>query len=247
VSTGFTAHRNTDGATGFMVDRLNFPDKETAKLIRDEYFERYHSTAKGLQIAELEGRLPVPLGGLSKGQKIFDPEELSVWWAENLDFSLLGDIDPELVHILETCPKKMIAFSNGPRAYVLRVLLEMGLSKVFPEENVFSVNDVLPACKPEPEAFEKVFEAIGVNDPSECVMIEDSMKNIRASKSLGMSTVLVAGRGRMTNTGNEYISELANAAEATKPGDAPDINDDSVDICIEVVKDLKKALPGLWE
>jgi hypothetical protein len=62
-----------------------------------------------------------------------------------------------------------------------------------------------------------------------------------------MSTVLVAGRGRMTNTGNEYISELANAAEATKPGDAPDINDDSVDICIEVVKDLKKALPGLWE
>lgn len=247
VSTGFTAHRNTDGATGFMVDKLNFPNKEQAKLIRDEYFERYHSTAKGLQIAELEGRLPIPPGGLSKGQKLFDPEELSTWWAENLDFSLLGDVDPELVHVLETCPKKMIAFSNGPRAYVLRVLSEMGLSKVFPEENVFSVNDVLPACKPEPEAFQKVFDAIGVQHPSECIMIEDSMKNIRASKRLGMSTILVVGKGRMSMEQKEYNSDLANAAEATKPGDAPDITDDSVDICIEVVKDMKKALPALWE
>ena len=29
-----------------MVDRLHFPSKEAAQILRDEYFERFHSTAK---------------------------------------------------------------------------------------------------------------------------------------------------------------------------------------------------------
>ena len=43
---GFTAHRNTEGATSFMVDKLYFPSKAEAQIVRDEYFKRYHSTAK---------------------------------------------------------------------------------------------------------------------------------------------------------------------------------------------------------
>jgi len=35
-----------------MVERLNFPDLDTAKRVRDEYFERYHATAKALTVAE---------------------------------------------------------------------------------------------------------------------------------------------------------------------------------------------------
>ena len=45
-SQGFTAHRNTEGATSFMVDKLYFPSKVEAQIVRDEYFKRYHSTAK---------------------------------------------------------------------------------------------------------------------------------------------------------------------------------------------------------
>jgi FMN phosphatase YigB (HAD superfamily) len=33
---------------------------------------------------------------------------------------------------------------------------------------------------------------------SECVMVEDSMKNVRAAKALGMGTVLISG----ADTGN---------------------------------------------
>ena len=44
--SGFTAHRNTDGATDFMVEKLHFPSKEAAQELRDEYFLKYHSTAK---------------------------------------------------------------------------------------------------------------------------------------------------------------------------------------------------------
>lgn len=133
-------------------------------------------------------------------------------------------------------------FSNGPRKYVLRALKEMGLDKVFPDDMVFAVNDVLPHCKPEKEAFQKVFDAIGVKDPSECLMVEDSMKNIRAAKELGMSTLLIAGLGRMKGKKDA----LADAGEATKAGDAPDVKDAAVDACIEHAREMKAALPGLW-
>ena len=227
-----------------MVGKLNFPDVQTAMTLRNKYFKKYHSTAKALAVAEEEGHLPIP-EDWPQGQKFFDANELSEWWAEKLNFTLLGEKDPELIEMLESCPLKMVAFSNGPRKYVLRVLKEMGLDKVFPEEMVFTVNDVLPYCKPEKEAFEFVFEKVGVKDPYECIMVEDSMKNIRAAKELGMSTLLIAGLGRLQNNEGDKNAH-ADAAEATKAGDAPDDKDPTVDCCIEHVREMKSVLPGLW-
>jgi len=228
-----------------MTSKLNFPDAQSAKTLRDKYFRKYHSTVKALAVADEEGQLPIP-DGWPAGKKFFEPNDLSEWWAEHLNFDLLGEKDAELIEMLESCPLKMVAFSNGPRKYVLRVLKEMGLGKVFPDEMVFTVTDVLPACKPEKVAFQKVFDAVGVTDPSQCVMVEDSMKNIRAAKELGMSTLLIAGLGRLKKTGNCEKDALADAAEATKSGDVPDDADPSVDVCIEHINEMKSALPGLW-
>jgi len=267
VGTGFTAHRNGWGAQNFMVEHLHFPSYEVAKQLRDEYFARYHSTAKALTIAEQEGKFPpLPPGAkLSSSQshtKRFDPRDLAEWWAHKLDFSLLRaannsktsqeeeDEYNKLRQILSTCPLQLIAFSNSPRKYALRVLKELKLDTYFPPEKVFAVDDTLPYCKPETEAFQKVLDAIGVKDPSQCVLIEDSMKNIRVAKSLGMKTVLVVGRGRLRpNHGDESAQsvEAAEAAELTKPGDAPNVADSAVDICIEHCGELKDVLPDLWE
>jgi len=38
--------RNTDCVTDFMVEKLHFPSKEAAQKLRDEYFFKYHATAK---------------------------------------------------------------------------------------------------------------------------------------------------------------------------------------------------------
>ncbi len=185
VGTGFTAHRNGEGATSFMVAKLNFKDLASAQIVRDEYFAKYHSTAKALTVAQREGTLPLDADG---NKPEFQTKDLAEWWATKLNFSLLGGPDPKIISMLESCPSNinLVAFSNGPRLYVLRVLRELGLDEVFPPEKVFAVDDVLPACKPEKEAFEKVLEKVGVKDASECIMVEDSMKNIRAAKDLGM-------------------------------------------------------------
>ena len=82
-----------------------------------------------------------------------------------------------------------------------------------------------PVCKPDVAAFATVLDKLGLQ-AGECVMIEDSMKNIRAAKRVGMRTVLV--RGRQTA---DAVSRAA--SEATKAGDAPEVNDPSVDCVID--------------
>jgi len=139
-----------------------------------------------------------------------------------------------------------VAFSNGPRKYVLRVLKELGLDGVFPPASVYAVDDVLPLCKPEPGAFREVLKRIGCADtPEECVMVEDSTKNVRAAAEIGMRTVLVAGKGRAG--GGMSAGGKAEAAEATKAGDAPDAGDPAVDVCVGTVQEMRDVLPGLWE
>jgi putative hydrolase of the HAD superfamily len=288
VGTGFTAHRNGEGAQSFMVSKLGFQTMEQAKVVRDEYFLRYHSTAKALTVAEEEGRFPGGTGTctgtgtdndndgtnnngtnnnngstpFNDNNRKFHTQDLAKWWATKLNFKLLGGKNQNIISILQSCPLNLIAFSNGPRMYVLRVLEEIGLlHTVFPPEKVFAVDDVMPYCKPEKKAFQIVLDRIGVTCPEECIMVEDSMKNTRVAKDLGMGTVLIAGLGRMqkhgtdandngtdaNGNGTDKAQALADEAEATKAGDAPDITDDAVDVCIESVAELQAALPlHLW-
>ena len=180
----------------------------------------------------------------------FDPDDLLSWWASNLDFSLLGGPDRNLIDAMNSFRLSgllLVAFSNSPRKYVLRVLREIGMEEFFPPSLIFGVDDILPLCKPESAAFERVLESAGISDPRECVMVEDSMKNIRAAKAMGMRTVLVAGRGRLGGVDDDdaTASRRAEAAEATKPGDAPERNDPSVNVVVEVCSDMAAAITGL--
>jgi len=243
VGTGFTAHRNTDGATDFMVEKLHFPSKEAAQELRDEYFLKYHSTAKGLRAAEEDGRLPkLPVGvSLQPGEKRFKPSDLDEYWATNLDFSMLGGpLDERSIETFESLSKsntQVVGFSNGPRLYVERVLKEIGLARFFEPEKLFGVTDVLPHCKPDRSSFELVLSKVSAR-PEQCIMVEDSMKNIRAAKALGMKTILIMGKGRK----HQSLNKNASLAEATKVGDAPDENDQAVDAAVESVAEIDTIL-----
>lgn len=184
-------------------------------------------------MAEIEGKLPplpdgttLPPGRTSR----FDADDLDEYWANNLDFALLNGSDPMCIETFDKIKEKLniVAFSNGPRKYVSRVLKEIGLDRFFPPKQLFAVNDVLPHCKPDPGSFRLVLDEVGAV-PEECIMVEDSMKNIRVAKSLGMRTILIVGRGRKQNNKSSGSQKSADDAEATKAGDAPDESDPAVD------------------
>ena len=204
--------------------------------------------SQGLTAAEADGRLPPPPAGtvLPDGRtNSFDPDELDEYWSRRLDFALLGGPDPECVEAFDTMtgnPRwnlNVVAFSNGPRRYVLRVLEEIGLIKFFAPDRVFGVTDVLPHCKPDVGSFERVLSSIGAR-PEETIMVEDSMKNVRAAKALGMRTILVVGRGRLRGGEEGPAIDAEAGAE-----DAPDETDPAVDAAIEVASEVGNVLK-MW-
>ena len=67
-----------------MVERLHFPNVESAKKVRDHYFEKYHATAKALQVAEAEGAFPPVPDGVIEKKPRFDPVDLAEFWAANV-------------------------------------------------------------------------------------------------------------------------------------------------------------------
>eukprot|EP00747_Dinoflagellata_sp_TGD_P167241 gnl/TRDRNA2_/TRDRNA2_191282_c0_seq1.p1 gnl/TRDRNA2_/TRDRNA2_191282_c0~~gnl/TRDRNA2_/TRDRNA2_191282_c0_seq1.p1 ORF type:complete len:267 (+),score=59.54 gnl/TRDRNA2_/TRDRNA2_191282_c0_seq1:45-803(+) len=227
VSSGFSDHRNGDVVTSFMVERLGFASKAEAKELRDEYFKKYHSTFKGLSVADDDGKLPKP----------FKREELGEWWAQHCGFEKYLKPDPAFIADLRSLRDvpglSLVVFSNSPRAYALRCLDFLGVREFFPDDRVFAVEDVRPACKPEAAAFEQVLAAVGCSSPSRAVMFEDSMKNVRACKAIGINTVL--------------IHETGTGGEATLLEDAPCPDDPAVDAVLSNVREVRAKLPGLWE
>lgn len=266
VASGFTAHRNGEIIWNYMVEHLRFENLETARSVRDEYFKIYHSTAKALTVAQADGKFP-------KGAPQFDAKHMSQYWVDQLHYDKLfgthaypsiedsKSAKKEFGEALSRCPAQLVAFSNGPRSYVMKVLDKLGLLELFGTDRsgkdgalVWGVDDVLPHCKPEAEAFRTIFDKLdALNNsnsksnsksnsnsneqqpqpvrPEECVMVEDSMKNVRAAKALGMKTILI--------TGSKEEGRIL-------PGDAPSADDPAVDVAFATVEEMATKLPGLW-
>ena len=85
------------------------------------------------------------------------------------------------------------------------------------------------SCKPEATAFQRALQRCAA-DPRRTAMVEDSLKNLRTAKALGMTTVLVASA-----TTHE---------EGANPSD--------VEACADAVvtelnlQQFQKAVPHLW-
>jgi len=228
VSSGFSDHRNAEVTVKFLVEEVGFASYDGAKLLRDEYFQRYHSTLKGLAIASREGKLPRP----------FNELELGEYWSQHCDFEKYLKPDPLVIEALRTLRDDagltLVAFTNSPVKYALRCLDFLGLRGIFADKNVFGIEDVLPASKPEQIAFEKVLNAAGLR-ADRTVMFEDSMKNIKACKAMGMHTVLVSER-----------AGGAAGGEAALLDDLPSPDDPAVDVVVRRISQMRMALPSLW-
>lgn len=89
---------------------------------------------------------------------------------------------------LERLKGPRIVFTNGSAGHATRVLERLGLTDLF--DGVFALEDADLIPKPDPRTFARMTERFGV-DATSAAFFEDTVKNLKPAKAIGMTTVLV--------------------------------------------------------
>ena len=122
VTNGFTIHRNYEVACQYMVEKCGFKNIDDARVFRNKYFEKYHSTIKALSVASEEGTLPPNEDG---SPRTFDAADLANYWVTGCKFEEILEVNEDLIEALRSLkassPAKLCIFTNGPRAYGCKV------------------------------------------------------------------------------------------------------------------------------
>lgn len=107
------------------------------------------------------------------------------------DFPLDGlQPNSELDALLASLPAEKVIFTNADRPHAERVLERLGIRRHF--SRIVDVVAVGYIPKPNLEAYTNCLRLLAAH-PAECVLIEDTGRNLAPAKELGMTTVLVDG------------------------------------------------------
>lgn len=176
-----------DRITQFMVENLGYT-KSAALIMQLEYFNKYGTTLRGLQLEHHIDPLiylhfvhDVPI------QKLIKPNLL-------------------LNRFLSSIPQKKAIFTNADHWHANRVLDALDIRMFFDE--IVDILDMLPFCKPMTEAFEIAFLKLGIHNPSTCLFVDDSLRNIKVAKSLGLQTVWVSDNENEFDHSNFKINKI---------------------------------------
>jgi pyrimidine 5'-nucleotidase len=112
---------------------------------------------------------------------------------------------------LSLFPNRKIIFTNANQDHAERVLDILGIDEFFSE--IIDILQISPYCKPMPEAYQKALEISGLSNPADCVVIDDSPRNLKTARELGFFTIQV---------GTDTRCSYADAAILTI-ADLPDI------------------------
>lgn len=113
------------------------------------------------------------------------------------DFSTLDRMvvrEPGLRATLTQLPGRKLVFSNAPVHYANAVLDVLGIADLF--DDVFSIESTGYRPKPDSYGFLKLFRRHRVRAGA-CIMVEDTLANLKTAKKLGMSTIWVARAARL--------------------------------------------------
>jgi putative hydrolase of the HAD superfamily len=95
---------------------------------------------------------------------------------------------PRLRHVLKALPGRKMVFSNAPQHYAHAVLKLLRVDDLF--DDVMAVEHTRYRPKPDNFGFMRLMRRHRIR-AGQCVMVEDSLENLRAAKRLGMRTVWV--------------------------------------------------------
>lgn len=178
--------------TAYLQQHLQL-DAAAAGALRRHYWQRYGATLLGL-IRHHDT----------------DPEHFLWHTHQFLDLRRMVVGEPLLRHTLRRLPGRKFVFSNAPVHYARAVLHILNISDLF--NAVFSIERVRFRPKPDAYGFLRLCRAHHLQ-PRRCIMVEDSLENLRTAKKLGMKTVWISGAGRAPGYVDLRVSGVARLAD----------------------------------
>ena len=160
-----------DRIDSFMITKLNYSPAEVSRS-RNDFFLEFGTTLRGLQAVHH-----------------IDPLEY-LKYVHDIPVTEYLKPNRELRNILNLYPQRKVVFTNSDRWHTNRILSAMGIKEKF--QQIVDILDVSPFCKPMREAYEIALDKLEIKDPSTTLMIDDSIKNINAAKSIGMQTLWIS-------------------------------------------------------
>jgi len=201
-----TLYPSGSGLWDAIRDRMNVYMQKYIDLPLDEitrihqgYLERYGTTLRGLQ-----------------AQYDIDANDYLAF-VHDLPLEEYIHPDPDLRTILLSLPQRRWIFTNSDYNHANRVLNILGLTGCF--DGIIDLLAVDFECKPDKAAYEKALRIAGDNNPADCVIFDDSVRNLAPARALGFYTILIG------KNGSEPV----------------------VDKVIPSLHDLHSCLPQLWE
>ena len=108
----------------------------------------------------------------------------------DVDFSELNE-DVTLKTLLGKIKGKKSIYTNATFKHAKNILKSMGIFQEF--EIIFDIKDANYIAKPDPSSYHMMKKKLNLNDKniSKCIFFEDTAKNLKPARELGMSTVWI--------------------------------------------------------
>jgi putative hydrolase of the HAD superfamily len=156
--------------TAYLQQHLQL-DEAAANTLRIDYWQRYGATLTGMM--RHHGT---------------DPDHFLQQTHQFPELNKMVLREPRLSHVLKVLQGKKIVFSNAPQHYAHAVLKLLRIDGLF--DDVIAIEHTSYRPKPDSFGFLKLLRKHNVK-AAQCVMVEDSLDNLRTAKKLGMRTVWV--------------------------------------------------------
>ncbi len=156
--------------TRYIVDLLGV-DAQSASEVRQRYWRRYGTT----------------LLGLMRNHDV-DPHHFLRETHRFPDLPSMVIREPLLRSVLRRLPGRKFVFSNAPAHYARAALKLLRVADQF--DDVFSIESTRFHPKPSIKGFRLLIQQHRLH-AHRCVMVEDTLTNLRTAKRLGMKTVWV--------------------------------------------------------
>ena len=151
-------------------------DAEEANRIRQTYWQRYGATLLGL----MRHHATDPHHFLRETHRFPRLKQMLVF-------------ERAVNAMLRKLPGRKILYSNAPAHYTAAILELTGMDLHF--DAVYTVETTRFQPKPDPRGFRHLLRAERIQ-PRHCIMVEDSLPNLRTAKRLGARTLWISRETR---------------------------------------------------